>query len=56
MRGELPMVFAPAGINMILEVGAVVFMAPKIAEAVETASKIVEVSKNNETSKEEEKK
>lgn len=50
------MVFAPASINLILEAGAVAFMAPKIMEAVETASQIMDASKQDASKKEEEKK
>lgn len=50
------MVFAPAGINVILEIGAVLFVAPKVLEAAETASKIMDSTKESDKKEEPEKK
>lgn len=50
------MVFAPAGTNLILEAGAVLFIAPKIMEAIDTVSKVMDTSKKESPKKEEEKK
>lgn len=50
------MVFAPAGVNLILEAGAVLFIAPKIVEAIDTVSKVMDTSKKQESPKKEEEK